>query len=117
MRELHTDFDLVVVTSRYAINRVHVDCLFKTFISSISTHHIVAFFPRQHEIAAATVEWLNSHFLGIFKDVMFGNHWAKDAPNPDIETASKRYSFGGKQCHCDECRFSLSTAFLLSIAV
>lgn len=30
---------------------------------------------RQHSIAKQTLEWLSTHYPGIFADVLFGNHW------------------------------------------
>ena len=45
---------------------------------------------RQHAIVEQTEEWLRKHYPGIFEDVLFGNHWTKDAPDPDIDTPSKR---------------------------
>ena len=44
---IHDSFDLVVITS------------------------------RQHVIQDKTREWLEKHFSGIFKEVMFGNHYSK----------------------------------------
>jgi len=33
---------------------------------------------RQHAIQDDTVAWIEMHFPGIFKDIHFGNHWAKE---------------------------------------
>ena len=60
LEELKEDFDLVVITS------------------------------RQHAIQDETRRWLDAHYPGIFRKVLFGNHWSKDCPDPTIMNASKR---------------------------
>jgi len=46
---------------------------------------------RQHSIQDQTLKWLRANFPpGIFKDVLFGNHWTRDAPGPEIATSNKR---------------------------
>mmetsp|Transcript_11538 Transcript_11538/g.13971 ORF Transcript_11538/g.13971 Transcript_11538/m.13971 type:complete len:209 (+) Transcript_11538:359-985(+) len=45
---------------------------------------------RQHCIAEETVDWVNRHFPEIFDDFHFGNHWTKDAPDPDLHHSSKQ---------------------------
>lgn len=30
---------------------------------------------RQHVIRESTLAWLDTHFPGVFHDVLFGNHW------------------------------------------
>lgn len=37
---------------------------------------LVVVTSRQHVIRAPTLEWLHSHFPGVFSDVHFGNHFA-----------------------------------------
>jgi hypothetical protein len=45
---------------------------------------------RQHCIAEATIQWLERHFPKKFEKVYFGNHWARDCPNPEKMNSSKR---------------------------
>mmetsp|Transcript_21266 Transcript_21266/g.34574 ORF Transcript_21266/g.34574 Transcript_21266/m.34574 type:complete len:249 (+) Transcript_21266:4178-4924(+) len=45
---------------------------------------------RQHVIEDATKEWLAKHFPGVFKAVLFGNHWTLEAPGPEHAHHSKR---------------------------
>lgn len=45
---------------------------------------------RQHEITEETRHWLDQHFHGIISRAEFGNHWAKDAPDPEDDHHSKR---------------------------
>lgn len=44
---------------------------------------------RQHTIADETRRWLGEHYNNIFAEVYFGNHWSKDAPNPDLAGKNK----------------------------
>ena len=44
---------------------------------------------RQHVVREATMAWLDRHFPGIFADALFGNHWAKEAPDPEQKAPSK----------------------------
>jgi hypothetical protein len=45
---------------------------------------------RQHCIAEATMQWVEKHFPGKFQKVYFGNHWARDCPDPEKMNSSKR---------------------------
>eukprot|EP00242_Pyramimonas_sp_CCMP2087_P013649 CAMPEP_0198199864 /NCGR_PEP_ID=MMETSP1445-20131203/2989_1 /TAXON_ID=36898 /ORGANISM="Pyramimonas sp., Strain CCMP2087" /LENGTH=176 /DNA_ID=CAMNT_0043869769 /DNA_START=145 /DNA_END=675 /DNA_ORIENTATION=- len=45
---------------------------------------------RQNIIQDATREWIEKFFPGIFEEVLFGNHWTKDSPNPDDWNETKR---------------------------
>ena len=45
---------------------------------------------RQSHIRVQTHTWLREHFPGVFSDVMFGNHYTRDAPDPDIAAPGKR---------------------------
>ena len=52
--------------------------------------NLVVVTSRQHVIAEQTLEWLNTHFPGIFSDVLFGNHYAQNNPDPSRIDATKR---------------------------
>lgn len=40
-------------------------------------HDLVVVTSRQHIIRDETLEWIDTHFPGIFSDIHFGNHFAK----------------------------------------
>lgn len=41
-------------------------------------------------ITQQTHQWINGHFPEVFDTILFGNHWARDSPDPDVITTSKR---------------------------
>lgn len=45
---------------------------------------------RQHKITHKTNAWIASHFPGLFEEIVFGNHWTREAPDPDHMTPNKR---------------------------
>jgi len=55
-----------------------------------SRFRFVVVTSRQHVIENATREWIELNFPDIFEDVLFGNHWTKDAPDPDKLDSTKR---------------------------
>merc|ERR1711934_8441 len=68
-------------------------------LESLKEHFdLVVITSRQHVIRDQTLEWLGVHFPGVFKTVMFGNHWARDCPEPDKMSATKK----SKQQMCEE---------------
>jgi len=40
--------------------------------------HVVT--SRQHVIQDITIEWLSTHYPGIFRSIKFGNHYAREGP-------------------------------------
>ena len=45
---------------------------------------------RQYDIIEQTKAWIGNHFPGIVDEILFGNHWTRDAPDPDHLTENKR---------------------------
>ena len=54
-----------------------------------SKFEFVVVTSRQHAIAEETRKWLQKHYTNIFTEVYFGNHWSKEAPNPDLAAKNK----------------------------
>ena len=48
---------------------------------------------------AETVEWIETHFPGIFQDIHFGNHWAKEGKSVSKSEICKRI---GASCLIDD---------------
>jgi|EP01044_Picomonas_judraskeda_P003251 hypothetical protein len=46
---------------------------------------VVGVTSRQLVIEDPTRAWLDRHFPGLFRDVLFGNHWVPEAASPDLE--------------------------------
>mmetsp|Transcript_31332 Transcript_31332/g.43457 ORF Transcript_31332/g.43457 Transcript_31332/m.43457 type:complete len:221 (+) Transcript_31332:98-760(+) len=63
---------------------------FNSLQSLKSKFRFVLVTSRQHIIQDATWKWIEMHFPGIFEDILFGNHWTKDSPDPTKMDATKR---------------------------
>jgi hypothetical protein len=84
VEKVHTFF-----TTDYFVNIKPVPQA-KEVLERLKSHfEFVVVTSRQHVIAAETRRWLKEHYNNIFTEVYFGNHWSKDAPNPDLAAKNK----------------------------
>ncbi len=63
---------------------------------------------RQHVIRKPTVEWIEQHYAGIFKEVHFGNHFAlegKARPKSEICRCVCFFSYRGPVSELLSVRF------------
>ncbi|KAL3644298.1 hypothetical protein CASFOL_012230 [Castilleja foliolosa] len=96
-------------TTHYFKNGIHPLPGAQEALQNLSeTYNLSIVTSRQHVIKEHTIEWIEKHYPGLFKEIHFGNHFALDGKSRPKSEICK--SLGAKVLIDDNPRYALDCA-------